>query len=293
MDFIIFGPARSGTTALCNILLATREIFCGIEFFSPDEDHSKLKMPKAFYEKEERFATNPVRLNNNHRRTLQELRSREQDSLLLYGNKLPLYYRRLGGIFRELGHDKSIMTFRNFHKVAESYSMIDQSNQPLWPKGRNAFFAVGDAMLLIKALAKYGDSDILIVPQQPLAKNWRRVMNFVGNHLLPGIELTFDQKKILEIEERNDSRQFLTRPELTRGQLIGLEMLEKTGISEILDRTEPYHIREVLPEIAQAAKILPNDHIGYLVDLVEAHGKDRERAYLAQWLNVIANKAEL
>lgn len=294
MDFIVFGSARSGTTALCNIMLATRELFCGIEFFTPNEDHSKLQMPDAFYEKETLSSTRPGQFNNNHRNTLSELRARDPGDILLYGNKLPLYYKRLGGLSTELGHDKSIMTFRNYRSVIESYSMLEAlGSGGGWQKGRSGLFAIGDAMIQIKALARFGHGDILTVPQKSLSADWRRTMSFVGEHLMPGMSLTFDSEKMNLIEDHKKKRHMLKRAKLSEGELLGAEMLESTGISDLLDRDEPFHMRKVSSELVQAAKRLPEDHVGYVLELIDKFGSEREDIYLPQWRNNIAGGAEV
>lgn len=89
LNFIVFGVARSGTTALTSTFNLHPEIFCGVECFHPALDHSELSIPDDF--------TNFNVVGERKAEKNKELMGNKNKSVI-YGNKFPRYYLHLDNV---------------------------------------------------------------------------------------------------------------------------------------------------------------------------------------------------
>src|SRR5687768_6285885 len=96
LDFVIFGPGRSGTTALAWAFNAHPEVFCAIEFLRVKGDHSKLNMPEDML----RLHLKDRPIKRQSIATLQAKLTR--GAVHFFGNKMPNYYFRLEQLHRQL-----------------------------------------------------------------------------------------------------------------------------------------------------------------------------------------------
>ncbi len=284
LDFIVFGCARSGTTALAKMLRAINQIHCGIELFNPIDDHRQIDVDQAF------LARYREQIEAGKRQPIDP----EEEMAILqgkgdvraYGNKFPLYYRRLRGVFEELGTTKSVLCAREPLRVAQSYNMKSREKRSGWPRGRSALFAAGDMMILLKTLAAcarhHQPLDILVVPQSALLMDWQTTLNAVADHLLPGVEVTCDTALVSDSVKFGARRQTLKRPDLSDTEATALAALDNAGAAAVLGLDEPCHIGRVGRHLAEVARALPDDHIEFISALARESGPD-VREYLTRW----------
>ena len=138
MKFTAFGLARSGTTALAQLLNAHPEVFCAIEAILPDKKITNLDFPGAFLSPEfvgdKRAAKHKELITDKHK---------------CFGNKFPRYYAYLDVI-----GSKDIP---NFGIYREGFSFVHSWNQRVkarenWQQGRTGIIGVIEQIILLLSL---------------------------------------------------------------------------------------------------------------------------------------------
>lgn len=274
LDFIVFGMPRSGTSATARYLSAMPGMHCGQEVFPMSLDHGKLDVPRAFVERQSE------RWNDSSSETV---RSRG-DNIHVWGNKTPTYFYRLEGIMAELPGRPAVVCVRAPRAIALSYSTRAQTERDKWHVGRRGLFAVGDALMLAHALARFSEPErILVLPQNALLQDWKAAMVRVAAHVAPGHPVAYDADVLAQIDNiksRQTKRRKLT---LEPVEDQALRRLEKTGLSAFFDRDRIAPLSEVQAELAAILEQTPPNPVGFMRRLSAAHPAPEARAYFENW----------
>ncbi len=285
LDFIAFGLARSGTTALTNLIRANRSIFCGAEFFTPRMDHSKIAVPQAFFEEEARLEKEG-RIPQHIRVSMEVLRSRDPDEVALYGNKWPLYTHFFERIMSETEAPRAIMTYRDYRSCARSYRRRSQDPKDSWPRGRRGFFAGFELIHTLKMLAQTEHRNTLIVPQTRIARDWRGALGEISEYLLPGQPCEVDETVISRLEGSRKTAQARTPEPLPKPDQPVFKLLDDAGIKEIFPTKRCVLLGEIQGELRRAVKKLPEDHIGACQTLAEGFENPKVAEYFETWRQI-------
>lgn len=280
LDFVVFGTARSGTTALAGLLNATEEIFCGVENIAPETDHGKFKMPGGL----RRLIARELSSNKRQRKVLDDLQQRitsdRADRFVAFGNKHPRYYERLQGVLDEIGSRKAILCYRDLKSTAQSYTMRAQAGS--WNPGRQGVFAIGDMLILLKALAATPDADILVVPNTATFNDWRTVIQSCAAHLLDA-PATIDEERAARIHDQGAQRKTMARPELRDEELAAIASLQEAGLEEIFGRSAPFALAPEREALGRLVAALPADHIGFIEDIVRQIPDPEVTEFFGKW----------
>ncbi|MDA7429611.1 hypothetical protein PGB28_14165 [Primorskyibacter aestuariivivens] len=285
LDFIVFGLARSGTTALTNLIRANQRIFCGAEFFTPRMDHSKIDVPKAFFDEEARLEK-AGNVPQNIRVSMEVLRSRSPDTIEIYGNKWPLYSHFFDRIMSETGARKAIMTYRNYRACARSYRRRSEDPNDVWPDGRRGVFAGVEMMHVLKILARTEHTNTLILPQVRMAQNWRGALDDVSDYLLPGKAYDVDESVISRLEASRKSARAHKPVPLPKLDQPVFEMFDDAGVNDIFPSDRSVYLGDIQDDIRAAVKKLPDDHIAFCQNLIESFDDPKVNAYFQTWRNI-------
>ena len=285
LDFIVFGLARSGTTALTNLIRANQRIFCGAEFFTPRMDHSLIDVPKAFFDEEARLEK-AGNVPQNIRVSMEVLRSRSPESIEIYGNKWPLYSHFVDRIMSETGAPKAIMTYRNYRSCARSYRRRSENPHDGWPEGRRGFFAGVELIHVLKILARTEHTNTLILPQMRIARNWRGALDDVSNYLLPGQAYEVDESVISRLEASRKTARAHKPVPLPKLDRPIFEKLDEAGINEIFPSDRSVYLGDIQDDIRAAVEKLPDDHIGFCQNLADSFEDPKVSAYFETWRNI-------
>lgn len=276
LDFIVYGMPRGGTTAVTRYLCAMKGVHCGNELFPMMLDHAALDVPEAFVTPRE-----GTRLTAAGIAALRP----DLDRIGLFGNKTPTYFYRLPGLLAELDHCPSVACIRSLRSVAASYSMrAAMTADHTWPPGRVGLIAMGDALLLLRALASLpAAADVLIVPQAATLADWQAVMARVLAHISPGSEPEYDPDRLREIHKirRRDARR--AKPELADVEKRALARLRKDGVADFMARDQVLRLAEIRDEIAAILARTPPDPAGFVMRLAERHPDPAVAEYAAAW----------
>ncbi len=283
LDFIVFGLARSGTSALTHLLCANKNIFCGMEFFPPRVDHSKLAMPGAFESRAKSIQKGGQKLPPHIEKSLQALAGKEAAQIQAYGSKLPLYTHYLDRVMAEIESEKAIMCYRDPRACARSYDRRAALPNDPWPAGRVGFFAAVEMMHAFKVLAKTKHLDVLVVPQALMARDWRTTADTLFDYLLPGKEVEIDADAIAGLEQRREARQKLKEVVLSDEDEKLHEVLDQAGVSAALESDTAYMLRDRIDVIRAAADKLPEDHVAFCADLAAKHSNPKVAKQFEAW----------
>jgi hypothetical protein len=284
IDFIVFGLARSGTTALATLLNASDSVFCGMEFFQPRDDHSQIDVPMGFVQQVETLTREKGQAPQFMIDSLEVLKAKDPSRIKLFGSKLPIYSHYLDTVMDELGTEKAVMTIRNSRACAQSYDWRSRLVNDAWPVGRTGFFAAAELMHVAKILARSTHLDILMLPQQMLSEDWRAAADAVCSYLMPGQAVDFDPLQIEAIHARRDARLRIVHSALTPENSYPHDILDGAGINAVLASDRPYMLRDRIGAVREAVKKLPDDHIGFCQDLADKHSEPEVAKYFNVWL---------
>lgn len=178
LDFVVLGLPRSGTSAMARHLSSLPGIHCGQEVFPTFLDHATLPIPDSFLSHPDPHWSD---------RSVETVRAR-RDRIRVYGNKTPTYFYRLPSLLDELDNAPAVVCLRDLQAVAASYARRAGDAQDSWPAGRVGLFALGDALLMLHALAAVpARARVLLVPQQGLLTDPAGVMGRVVAHVAPDL----------------------------------------------------------------------------------------------------------
>ncbi|MEP0356627.1 hypothetical protein [Paraglaciecola sp.] len=145
MKFTAFGLARSGTTALAQLLNSHPEVFCAIEAFLPDKSIADLPLPESLLEPDvvgqKRAIKHAAIITSKHK---------------CFGNKFPRYYGYLD--------DVSSNCIPNIGIYREGFSFAHSWNERVrakenWPQGRTGIIGIIEQVILLISLAKLKNTD--------------------------------------------------------------------------------------------------------------------------------------
>lgn len=288
LDFIVFGTARSGTTAVAGLLNATEEIFCGIENFDPRADHSKLKMPGGLQRQIKRELSSSTRKRRSLNDLQERINSDRADRFRSFGNKHPRYYERLQGVLNEIGSRKAIMCYRDLSSTAQSYDMRVQAGT--FNPGRQGVFAIGDMLLQLKALAVTPDADILVVPNTATFNDWRSVIQSCAEHVL-GTSATIVEDRAARVHDRGAQRKTLERPVLRDAELEAISTLQEAGLDAVFGKSLPFLLASERTGFERLISALPTDHVGFIEDIVRKNPDPRVTEFFSKWKTRAENAA--
>lgn len=282
LDFIVFGLARSGTTALTNLIRANRRLYCGAEFFTPRQDHSRIDVPKAFFDEEARLERDG-KVPQNIRVSMDILHRRDPAEIVLYGNKWPLYSHFFDRVMSELDHPKAILAYRDYRACARSYERRSQDPNDGWPAGRRSIFAGLELIHILKMLAQSTHKNTLIVPQKLLANNPEKTLEQVTEYLTPGQPVALD-KDVAGLLERSlaSGRQRKPKP-LTPSEQPVFRKLDNAGVNDLFPSDRCVQLKEIQAALREAVAKLPEDHISFGKRLALEHGDTTVLEYFEIW----------
>lgn len=150
LDFMVFGIARSGTTALAQAINLDPRCFCAHEYFQQRLiDFSKIFVPEAFYD-EDNASNNAIKLN----RAVAEIKRKIAISTdLVYGNKEPIHFLIMERLHRQIPDLKSLYIYRPGHNVADSWDRRARNEKDRWLPGRSGHFALLEWLIGVSRLA--------------------------------------------------------------------------------------------------------------------------------------------
>lgn len=290
LDFIVFGCARSGTTAVCNYLSAARGIHCGIELYSTRQDHSLLVAPGCF--------TGLVqgRQDNTLARPLTEFQIRASTraierfgaELRHFGNKTPTYFYRLRGVLDELGPEaKAVLCWRDTPSTALSYTRRANTPDDPFRPGRTGLFAALDMMFLMHALDDLRERDVVVVPLSAIAAGWEAAMTPVVAHIAPEAAPFFKRKLIDKIDNR-----VAKQKRIRESSSVGLDPVDReavdavvqAGVDDLFRRAGgTFLLSEIRDDLAQVVARLPKQPLKFAADLAARHPDPQVAEYIKTW----------
>jgi len=209
----IFGTARSGTTALCNLLNEDPRTCLGMERYSAISQTSRFT-PELFeeqrffdmqpgdtwYARLDHFAEHYAALKPKYRQAG------------FRGDKIPRLARRLDYLLRTFPSARLLITVRDIFDVAASYEV--RADEGLaWPQNRRTMDAIQDWNLMLKnSLAHADESRIHWVMYEEFFTNRTGLEDlyaFLGMTPSPGIDAAFAS---MLIESRERARQKAGNP---------------------------------------------------------------------------------
>ncbi len=284
LDFIVFGVARTGTTALAKLLSATDEIHCGHEVFNVWDNHADLSIPDAFHRAAE---TPSPALGGRVRKTSLESSKtiwERKNSLRIYGNKYPIYFLRLDEVLNEIKSRTAIMTYRDIRKVGESFNARAMNTDDRWPPGRTGVFAAGDFMLLVDQLTNIEGANILIVPQTLLLAAPKAALIGCGRFLAPDLDLTVNEMDFTATVETGQRRRSRKRQALGEADEAAIAMTEATDADRVFQRNTTFELSSIGDALQMLRRQLPADPEDYVSDLVSTRGTEAMKTFLAAWI---------
>jgi hypothetical protein len=148
LDFVVFGPGRSGTTSFLAAFNLHPKVFCASEFLPMTEDHSAFRMPENLLHS--RLSERPHRL-----KSLDTLRNKlAQGPVQFYGNKMPRYYLRLNALRRELPELKFFYIYRSPLEFVHSWDRRSRDDSDRWPEGMRGVYGAIEQMFCLMRLAQ-------------------------------------------------------------------------------------------------------------------------------------------
>jgi hypothetical protein len=148
LNFVVFAPGRSGTTAFAHGFNAHPNVFCAVEFFPPKSDHSVFEMPRDMLELH-------LRERANRLKSIEILKNKLADgNVSFYGNKMPNYYFRLEQLRKDLPELKLFYIYRSPVEFVESWDRRAMREGDRWPEGRLGIFGTIEQIFCLRRLAE-------------------------------------------------------------------------------------------------------------------------------------------
>ena len=287
LDFIVAGVARTGTTAIARYLSAIETCHCGVELFSPNEDHSVLLAPDCFTELSDPANANRARAAKPRHAaySLGELQ-RKGNRITVWGNKTPNYFHRLQGIMDELAGGKGILAWRKVRETAMSFQRRSTNPNDNFFDGRNGLYAALDMMLITRVVVGLTDHDLMIVPNGHLVADWEGSMRTVATYIAPDTPVVFENMVVEDLNAAKD-RKTETREasdiELTRVDEIAVRFVEKSGLDTLFDRPGPFLLSKVRSDLIAVLNELPPNLLRFAELRSAAHSNPAVAEYFPKW----------
>lgn len=283
LEFLVYGLARSGTSAMASYLSAVPGVHCGMEVFPTFLDHATIRAPRDFLAHDDPAWKAA---------SVDEITARG-DEIRVWGNKTPTYFYNLAGLYQQLGPVPSLLSLRPLEKVAASYAMRAGDPGDGWPAGRGALFACGDALVLIQALAQLERTDhILAVPQSALSADWRAVMTAALAHVAPGVAPVFREADLARIDRRRKTSAARAKPpreDMAPVERAALNKMAQIGVGAVFASagmgpvSDRHAALRALVETGPAA-----DPVGWMTRAVARHPDPAAAAFLPLWTRHVA-----
>ena len=161
LDFIVFGPGRSGTTAFAHAFRCHPRVFCATEFFKLNADHSTFRLPADMLR---------LQLSDRmHRRQSIEVLKEKllRGDVDFYGNKMPNYYLQLDRLRQELPDLKLFYIYRSPPDFVSSWDRRADRENDKWHEGRLGVFGAIEQVFCLKRLAS-SSFDVTMVSYESL-----------------------------------------------------------------------------------------------------------------------------
>lgn len=286
LDFIVFGLARSGTTAMEKLICANDRIYCASEFFNPREDHSRLDVPAAYG----RFVKDLERKNRlrpNFARSHETLTRKDPARVRAWGNKYPIYAHFYDRIMDELDDARAIMVYRDPKACAVSYQRRSENPKDAWPAGRRALFAAAEMMHIMRVLATTAHDDILVVPHSHLVRNQESVLADVSDYLLPGVAFSPDAEVMSGVSSTWSSRRDLSPVQIPGIDAELLDALAASGLDAAFPSDRTVRFTEIRDRIVAVSDRLPEDYVSFVGTFVDRTGNADVQAYFQTWKEMV------
>lgn len=276
LDFVVMGLPRGGTTAVARYLSAVPEIHCGIEVFPTYLDHASLSVPEGFLAHDDPHWL-PASVNEVTQR---------QNEIRWYGNKTPTYFYRLPTLLAQLDDAPAIVCLRDLRAVASSYNARAANPKDLsWDPGRVGLFAIGDALLLLHALAACpARARVLLVPQSALLNDWRAVMERAVAHVAPGAAPDFDPCRVRGLVAFCDRLVAPPPLRLDLAERRAFTRLDQDGVTDFFADPTPRLLTEVRAGLEALLESAPASPIRFVQRHLESHGTAEAHAFFPTWL---------
>ncbi|MBB94201.1 MAG: hypothetical protein CML68_06335 [Rhodobacteraceae bacterium] len=286
LDFLVYGLARSGTSAVASYLSAVPGVHCGVEVFPTFLDHGAIRAPRDFLSHED-----PLWQPSSVRKV--EILGA---SIRVWGNKTPTYFYNLAALYDQLGPVPSLLCLRGLDKVAASYSMRAADPEDSWPRGRTGLFAYGDALVLLHALTQLDRCDhILTVPQAELTRDWRGVMDTALAHVTrgasPAVAADYDAGDLARIERRRETSAARRKPaprKIPQVERDAFGKMRKIGAAAFFDSDIIAPVETRRDEIREILAAAPPDPVQWMRRAVARHPNRAVADFLTPWTAHVA-----
>lgn len=186
LDFIVFGPGRSGTSVFAGSFNLHPKVFCAIEFLPVKMDHSIFRMPEDMLKLH--LGILPHRTKSID--TLKEKLS-AGGGVQFYGNKMPNYYFKLDRLLEQLPKLKLFYIYRSPLEFVHSWDRRAQTETDRWHEGRVGIFGTLEQIFCLKRLAAL-PAEVTMVSYKSLFFSDRYLMGRAVGRL--GVDVAeFDQ----------------------------------------------------------------------------------------------------
>lgn len=287
LDFVVFGFARSGTTAVTDYLNAVEGIHCGKELFRNYMDHTAIFAPESFLnDRLPQPANGPNKSRRLNPAALEFSRNAiaaQGNSIRYFGNKMPNYFYRLQGIIDEIATNRALLVVRNITDVAKSYHVRAHDPDDPWDPGRDGMTALGDAYVLLHALNRLQGANVMVVPHRALVADWEATIRTAAQHIAPDMEIRFRPDQIRDIQSGWKEKKSRPKGELDAATQAEIKEYQATGIDDLLIRDAPYNLSELRPKLAQYITALPADPIAYLKSKISVAGQPEQMEFIDIW----------
>lgn len=149
LDFVIFGPGRSGTTAFAYSFNLHPKVFCATEFLPVKADHSTFAMPDD-------LLRHHLPQVDHRRASIEMLRQKlAEGPVTFYGNKMPNYYFRLENLRREVPDLKLFYIYRSPREFVHSWDRRADTEGDRWHEGARGIFGALEQAFCLKRILSF------------------------------------------------------------------------------------------------------------------------------------------
>jgi len=146
LSFLVFGPARSGTTAFARALNEHERVYCGIEALPLSDDVAKCEMPTALLAR-----SGPVRWYT--RRDIDTLKGKiNLRSDVICGDKNPFYQYKIASISK-YADLRYFNIYRDPSNYVYSWDARSRRQEDGWPPGMQGIFGAIEQIYCLKKIA--------------------------------------------------------------------------------------------------------------------------------------------
>lgn len=259
LDFIVLGVARSGTTAFSRFLNSIAGVTCGLEYFSFDFDHNKIRSPEFFVGDE--YKKNPF-----GRDIVANSLKQNENLPTLYGNKIPNYFYRVDTLMESVRGNRVFYCYRDVAECVKSASTRAKNPNDPWERSRTGLFCILDFVWCLKKVVA-SRSSIFVVPNLHMRTNPEKLLEEVKDILGINANRKIDLNAVDQLKK--NSTRVGKAPSSTVFSYSELSLLSSVpylAINEILNRNRLYNFDEVRGEIHNVM----NNSFSNFLDLFEA-----------------------